>query len=124
MRSRHHQAGLGWFGFIVLIGAIAFIADVVLTCLPLYLNQMKITEAVHKVAGAGTTAGGFRRDLQRYWDINSIDTLQPADVVFKQSDKGRFLSYDYEARGHLFYNVYVVLVFKENVPLSGIGAVE
>ncbi|MGH8461013.1 MAG: DUF4845 domain-containing protein [Stenotrophobium sp.] len=122
MHIRHRQYGLGWFGFLILCGAIAFIAMTTMTCLPLYLNQMNVTRAVHAVASSGSTgsAAEVRSALQHYWDVDYMDNdLQPKDVILKRTDKGRFLSYNYEARGHLFYNISVVIDFSEDVPISG-----
>jgi hypothetical protein len=126
MNLRHQQRGLGWFGMLVLFSALGFIVIVVMTCLPIYLNQMKIKEAVHAVASGDDKSGNdsissIRSGLQRYWDINSIDGLEPKDVVVRRTEQGRFLHYDYEARGHLFYNIYVVIDFSEDVPISGVS---
>lgn len=122
MNSRHRQRGLGWFGFLILCGAIAFIAMTVMTVMPLYLNQMNVTRAVHAVAASGkaTSPSQVRSELQHYWDVDYMDNaLTPSGVVLKRTDKGRFLHYDYEARGHLFYNISVVIDFSEDVPITG-----
>ncbi|MGH8457034.1 MAG: DUF4845 domain-containing protein [Stenotrophobium sp.] len=122
MQSRRKQRGLGWFGLLIMFCVLGFMVLVFMTCIPLYLNQMKITNAAHAVAQEQGTSGSLtdmRKGLQRYWDINSIDTLQPKDVIIKRTDKGRFLSYSYEARGHLFYNVFVVIDFAEDIPITG-----
>jgi hypothetical protein len=118
------QQGLGWFGFLILCGAIAFVAMTTMTVLPMYLNQMNVTRAVHAVAKSGNigSAAQARSALQHYWDVDYMSNdLQPKDVILKRTDKGRFLSYDYEARGHLFYNIYVVIDFSEDVPISGVS---
>lgn len=121
MRLRSRQKGMGWFGLLFLFAVLGLFAIVGAKTLPLYLNQMKITSSVKKVASepsnASAEAGELRKALQRFWDIESIDTLEPKDIKIKRTEQGRFLSYDYEARTHLFYNISLVLHFKEDAPL-------
>lgn len=121
MRLRSRQKGMGWFGLLFLFAVLGLFAIVGAKTLPLYLNQMKIASSVTKVASdpsnASAEAGELRKSLQRFWDIESIDTLEPKDIKVKRTEQGRFLSYDYEARTHLFYNISLVLHFKEDAPL-------
>lgn len=124
MRSLHRQRGLGWFGLLFVLAVIGFIAIVAVKTLPIYLNQMKVVSAVHKIAadpesGAADPAS-IRRDLQKFWDIDDVDYLPVSEVKVKRTERGRFLSYDYEAREHLFYNIYVVIHFADDVPLSNV----
>ncbi|NKF21799.1 DUF4845 domain-containing protein [Solimonas marina] len=123
MYSMRRQKGLGWFGMLCLLAVIGFIAIVAVKTMPLYLNQMKIASAVHKTAADPENGRAdvisLRRELQKYWDIDSIDTLSPRDVSIVRDERGRSLSYDYEARAHLFYNIYVVIEFSDDVPLTG-----
>jgi hypothetical protein len=122
MRSR--QRGLGWFGLLFVLGVIALTAIVVVKCLPIYLNQMKIASSVNKVAsdpGNGRAEPQqLRSALQRYWDIEDINYLEPRDIKIKRTSSGRFLSYEYEARERLFYNISIVIDFAEDVPLKNV----
>lgn len=124
MRMRSRQRGLGWFGLLFVFGVIALTAIVVVKCLPIYLNQMKVASSVSKVASDPSNAraevGELRRDLQRYWDIEDIKYLQPRDIKVKRTQSGRFLSYEYEARESLFYNISIVIEFREDVPLANV----
>ncbi|MDD3764236.1 MAG: DUF4845 domain-containing protein [Nevskiales bacterium] len=124
MRSR--QLGLGWFGTLFVLGVIAFFAIVGVKSLPVYLNQMKIASSVSKVAGDPGNGRAdvvtLRKELQRYWDIEDINYLQPADVKVKRGKNGRYLSYEYEAREHLFYNISIVFDFAADVPLANVGS--
>lgn len=125
MRMRSRQRGLGWFGMLLVLGVIAFVAIVVVKCLPIYLNQMKIASSVSKVAtdpgNARAEVGELRRDLQRFWDIEDITYLQPRDIKVKRTQTGRYLSYEYEARERLFYNISIVIEFADDVPLANVG---
>ncbi|TJY63067.1 DUF4845 domain-containing protein [Sinimarinibacterium sp. CAU 1509] len=126
MRMRNRQRGLGWFGLLFVLGIIAFFAIVVVKCLPIYLNQMKIASSINKVAADPENGKAevvvLRKALGRYWDIESIDYLTPAEVRVRRTEGGRFLSYEYEAREHLFYNISLVIEFADDVPLSNVGS--
>lgn len=121
MGSRSRQKGIGWFGLLFVLATLGIFTVVGVKLLPLYLNQMKIASSINKVAAdpayATAEVGQLRSALQRYWDIESIDTLTPRDIKVKRTDKGRFLSYDYEAREHLFYNIEVLIHFQGDVAL-------
>lgn len=123
MQMRSRQRGLGWFGLLLVLGLIAFFAIVGVKCLPIYLNQMKIASSVKKVASDPSNARAevseLRNDLQRYWDIEDIAHLQPRDVKVRRSGEGRFLSYEYEARERLFYNISIVIEFSDDVRFAG-----
>jgi hypothetical protein len=124
MRMRSRQRGLGWFGLLFVLAVIAFAAIVTVKCLPIYLNQMKVASSVSKVAsdpenGKGEI-GQIRNALQRYWDIEDINYLEPRDVKIKRTQSGRFLSYEYEARERLFYNISIVIEFSDDVPLYNV----
>ncbi|SFF55273.1 protein of unknown function [Fontimonas thermophila] len=125
MHTRNRQRGLGWFGLLFVLAVVAFVAIVVVKCLPIYLNQMKIASSINKVAadpGNGQAEiGELRKDLQRYWDIEDIKYLEPRDVKIKRTQSGRFLSYEYEAREHLFYNISIVISFAGDVPLANLS---
>jgi hypothetical protein len=124
MSMRSRQRGLGWFGLLFVLGVIAFAAIVTVKCLPIYLNHMKVASSVNKVAsdpenGKGEV-GQIRNALQRYWDIEDINYLEPRDVKVKRTQSGRFLSYEYEARERLFYNISIVIEFSDDVPLYNV----
>lgn len=123
MQLRHRQKGLGWFGLLFVFAVLGFVAIVVAKCFPIYMNQMKLVSALNKVSvepDLGASEGGesIRKTLQKYWDIDDITRIQPKDIKIKRSDRGRFMVYDYEAKERLFYNIYIVIHFKDEVPLS------
>lgn len=122
MLNRQQQRGLGWFGMLCLFAGIGIVTLLVFTCLPVYLNQMKIARAVNAVAlDAPGSVTEVRKGLQRYWDIESIEELSPKEVRVVRTSSGRQLTYYYEARRHLVANVSLVLEFEDSVPMSGAG---
>jgi hypothetical protein len=121
MRMPAKQRGLGWFGMLFVFATIAFVAIVVIKVGPLYLNQMTVERIVKRVADDPDMANAepqtIRDALQRGWDVDYVDQLDPKDVKIKRTERGRTLSYDYEARVNLFYNVYVVIQSEGEEPM-------
>jgi len=125
MKTMHGQRGLGIVGLIFLLALIGFVALLVIKCLPLYLNQMTIARDLHEVATQVNGAGSeidvtdVQRDIQRRWDIDYVNQIEARDIKVGNTPQGLAISYDYEARAHLFYNIYIVIHFAEDIPLHG-----
>jgi hypothetical protein len=124
--SPKRQRGLGLFGLIFVFAVIGFAALVVMRCWPIYLNQMKIAKAVRSVSADSDLADAqdgsvLENKLARYWNIDNIDTLDPKKVKLVRTDRGRLISYKYEARTPLFYNISLVIDFEDTVPVTGTG---
>lgn len=125
METLHKQRGLGLFGMIFVLALVGFVALVLVKCLPLYMNQMTIARDLHEVANQVATSGSdvdvaeVRRAVERRWDIDYVSQLEPKDIKIGNTDRGLMMSYDYEARAHLFYNIYIVIQFAEDIPLRG-----
>ena len=121
MQLRHQQRGMGLLKILFIFGMIAFVSVVGLKCFPLYSNQLKVSRVVQSVASEGSVQPGeVRKSLQRRWDIEDITLLEPADVAIERDETGKaFLSYDYDAETHLFYNATLVLNFNGREPISG-----
>lgn len=128
-KSLKHQRGLGWFGLTFVFGTIAFFAIIAIKVGPLYLNHFNVVKIVKGVADnadyANASPQEIRTTLERRWDIDYVNQLDDKDVKIKRGPKGRMLSYDYEARVNLFYNVFVVIHFKDDfVMKQGSGDAE
>lgn len=122
--SPARQRGLGILGLLFVFGIIGFFAIIATKTLPIYLNQMKVATSMNKVASdvgnANADPREIRKDLQRYWDIDDIRYLTVPEVKVKRTDQGRFISYEYEARERLFYNIYIVIEFADDVQLANV----
>lgn len=119
MQSKRHQQGFIKLFFI--FGSIAFVAIVAMKLFPLYANQLKLTRAVEQTASEGSVDPlAVRNALQRRWDIDDITQILPKDIKIERDGRGGgALTFDYEARTHLFYNVDLVLKFDGRAPVKG-----
>jgi hypothetical protein len=117
------QRGLGLFGFIFVLALIGFLALVTIKVVPLYLNQMTLKRDLSEVANQVNSAGNeidigeLRRDVEKRFDIDYISQLEAKDIKVTNNEKGVVMGYDYEARANLFSNVYIVIHFKDDIPL-------
>lgn len=125
MHTRSRQRGLGWFGLLFVLGTIAFVSLITIKAMPVYLNHMKITSSVKKVAQEEANAKAelfaIHKALNRYWSIESIDSMKPTEVKVKRTEAGRFLVYEYERRVPLFYNISLLFEFKGQERMAAAG---
>lgn len=124
MRTVRGQRGLGIVGLVFLLALIGIVALLVIKSVPIYLNEMTIQRDLRDIANkAGTGSGGevdpaeIRSEVQRRWDIDYVTQLQPKDIKVTRGSRGYTISYDYEAREHLFYNIFLVIHFAEEIPV-------
>lgn len=122
VRSLKRQRGLGWFGLAFVFGTIAFFAIIAVKVGPIYLNHMSVVKIVKGVADNADYANAppqeIRTTLERRWAIDYVNHLDHKEVKIKRGAKGRTLSYDYKAEVNLFYNVFVVVKFKDDFPMK------
>ena len=126
MKLPSKQKGLGWFGLLIMLGSIGFIALVAMKCWPLLLNEMKLARAVKAVARDSSVANSegpekVRAALQKWWNVEDIEFITPTDVKVKNISSGRVLAYDYWAQVNLMSNVYVSFHFTKEEPFSTSG---
>lgn len=126
MTSRKSQLGLTLWSGLYLFGSIAFIALCGIKIGPLYLNEFTVNKAVRDVAAQASVIGSevdvaaVRSALQKRWDIDYIDQLEPRDIKVVRTAAGLFLSYDYDAEVPLFANIIVVAHFADDIPLRAV----
>lgn len=127
MQMPSKQRGIGWFGLLIMLVSLGFMALVGMKCWPLVLNEMKLARAVKSVAADASVASSegpekVRAALQKWWNVEDIEHIQPADVKVRNTgDKGRVLSYDYWAQVNVFKNVYVSFHFTKDEPFPKSG---
>lgn len=122
VRSLERQRGLGWFGLLFVFGTIAFFAIVAVKVGPIYMNHMTVMKIVKSVADnpdyANAPPSEIRSTLERRWDVDYVKYLDDKDVKIKRGKQGRLLAYDYSAEVNLFYNIFVVVKYKDEFPMK------
>lgn len=128
MQLKHRQRGLGLWGWIFVLGTIGFFTLITLKLVPIYLAELSIQRVVKATAQDPANAGApiqtLRANMKTRWDVEGITTLTVNDVTLQKHGAGRALSYDYEARADLFYNISLVVHFQQTYPMAGGGGIE
>ena len=128
MRLRNRQRGLGLWGWMFVLGTIGFAAMITLKLIPIYLSEMAIQKVVRGAAvdpgNAGVPIGELRKAMRTRWDVEGITTLDAQDISILKTPTGRALGYEYDAKADLFYNISIVVHFKNQYQMKGGGGVE
>lgn len=126
MKTRKQQLGLTLWSGLYLFGSLGFFVLCAIKVGPLYMNEFTINRAVRDVAAQASVTGSevdvaaVRSSLQKRWDIDYIDQLEPRDIKVVRTSSGLFLSYDYDAEVPLFANIIVIAHFADDIPLRAV----
>ncbi|HVT35877.1 MAG TPA: DUF4845 domain-containing protein [Nevskiaceae bacterium] len=126
MKGPSKQRGMGWFGLMFMFILIGFFGLVGMKCWPIVFNEAKLERAVKSVAhdpevAAAEAPEKVRSALQKWWNVEDIEFLLPADVKVRNTGNGRVLAYDYWAQTNLFKNVYVSFHYTHEEPFPKSG---
>ena len=129
MRSLQRQRGIGIFGLLFILILIGIVAMLLIKSVPIYLNQMTIERDLHDVANKVNSSGSeidptdVHRSIEKRWDIDYVTQVEAKDIKVARDTQGNWaISYDYEAREHLFSNVFIVIHFADSLPLRSTQA--
>lgn len=117
---RKYQKGMSFLGLVFMFLVIGFVGTIFMKVYPLYTNELKLQRAITetlKKPDATANVGVFRGALNRWWDVDDIEFIHPADVSMNSSSKGRTVSYDYYARADVFADVSIIVHFKKDYPI-------
>jgi len=121
MRSR--QAGITFIGWIVLLIPLAILVFAGIKVAPLYMNHFKVARVLEQTAD--TTHGdatlspqAVRNELERRFDIESIENPMPQDVVIERDGDNWVMTVQYDRETTLFGNISLVLHFSKRVVLQ------
>lgn len=124
MTSIKRQIG-GLYSTMFLLAAIGGAALLMLTVLPIYMDEAKAAKIVSQVAVSSQNANlpitEIRRTLQRRWDVDDVKNLKVKDVKLVKDKSGKALAYNYEVRTHLFANWDLVLTFDKRFQMAAGG---
>ena len=120
MRAR--QQGITAISFIVaaaFVGAFAFAG---LKVMPFYLEQMKVTSILGDVKrdmdGNAPTIVKIRDVIAKRLDIEMVTGIKTKDFAIKKSGSGYTVMAQYENRAPYIANLYLVVVFDEQVEIT------
>jgi hypothetical protein len=115
MTFRQRQQGLGFFGLMVLLVGIVFVAIIGMKLVPAYIEYYTVKKAVTGMTQSGELRGATVADVRRAFDrrtaIDDITAVRPEDLEITKEGNEVVVSFAYEKRIPLFYNVSVLIDF-------------
>lgn len=117
---KFRNSGMSSLSLLALLLVVAFIGLCAFKVTPLYYENIMLKstlEGIDSPLGTINTLSNteIRDALQKTFAINGID-LDPRDVSITRNNNVTTLSYDYEARTELFYNISVIAHFETQYP--------
>jgi hypothetical protein len=115
MTFKKRQQGLGFAGVIILLIGIVFIAIIGMKLVPAYIEFYTIKKAVNSMTSSGELRGASVADVRKAFDrrtaIDDITAVTPADLEITKEGNEVVISFAYEKRIPLFYNISVLIDF-------------
>ena len=115
MTSRQRQQGLGFAGVLLLLIAIVFIAIIGMKLVPAYIEYFTIKKAITAMSQSGELRGGSVADIRKAFDrraaVDDINVISPQDLEITKEGNEIVISFAYEKRIKLFYNISVLIDF-------------
>lgn len=120
MRSR--QTGITAIGLILVVLFVGAFAYAGLKVIPFYLEQMKVSSILADVKrdmdGNKPTIAQIRSAIGKRLDIEMVYGIKTQDFAIKKAGSGYVVKAQYENRAQYFGNLYLVVVFNEQVEIS------
>jgi hypothetical protein len=106
---------LGFAGVLVLLVAIVFIAIIGMKVVPAYIEYFTIKKAIAGITQSGELRGASVADVRKAFDrranIDDITAVTPQDLEISKDGNEVVISFAYEKRIKLFYNVSLLIEF-------------
>lgn len=120
MRGPARQAGMSYFGWLIVIGLAGVIVVVGLRLVPIYLEYFTVKTTLESVAAEAGVSKKSKRyiwdRLQKRFDVNDVTGIKIDDLTIEIDDNGMAtLRIAYEKRSKLIGNLDVVAVFDTQV---------
>ncbi len=119
---RDRQRGMTFLGVLLIMAMAGVLVYAGIRLMPVYLNYMKVAHTLESVSTElkGQTIDDFaiRRALERHWEIEDIDRIQPDDVQIVKGDQTIDMHVDYDDRVSFIGNVSLVAHFDKTVPIQ------
>jgi Domain of unknown function (DUF4845) len=121
MRSR--QTGITFIGWVVLLIPVAILVFAGIKLAPLYMNQFKVARVMDQTADSNRgdetlSPQAVRGELERRFDIESVETPTPQDVVIEREGDNWIMIAQYDRETTLFGNISLLVHFNKRVVLQ------
>jgi hypothetical protein len=119
---RRHQRGMTFIGLLFVLGMAGLLVYAGIRIAPLYLNYMKVSRSLEATAadfkgGDSVDQAALRRTLEKHWQIEDIDNVDPKDVEITKGDGGTTLHVAYDDSSPYLANLSLTMHFDKTVTL-------
>jgi hypothetical protein len=116
---RRHQRGMTFIGLLFVMAMAGFLIYAGIRITPLYLNYMKVSRSMEATAadfkGDSVDQAALRRTLEKHWQIEDIDSVDPKDVEISKDDRGTVLHVAYDDTSPYMANLSLTMHFDKTV---------
>lgn len=109
------QRGMGFFGVLLVLIGIVFLAIIGMKMAPAYIEYFTIKKAVAAISQSGELRGGTVADVRKAFDrratIDDITAITPADLEITKDGNEVVIGFAYQKKIPLFYNISVLIDF-------------
>jgi len=125
---QRHQQGMSAIGVLIVLILVVFAALIGMRVTPAYIEYFAIKKAVAAISESGelrgATAADVRKAFERRQAIDDFGEVGPKDLEITKNGNELIISFAYEKRVPLFYNISLLIDFKGSshpVALRGRG---
>lgn len=120
MKTRHSQRGLSSLGWLLVLLIAGFSLTLAFKMVPAYADNIYIQDALKSLTEfentergyAGMSDSAIRDHLGNYFMINNVRSAAAKSLKIDRKSDKVLVNMDYEVRVPLFYNVDVVMKFR------------
>jgi len=109
------QRGMSGIGILVILILVVFAALIGMRVTPAYLEYFAIKKAINSIASSGELRGASvadaRKAFERRQAIEDFTSVGPQDLEISKEGSEMVISFAYEKRVPLFYNISLLIDF-------------
>jgi hypothetical protein len=109
------QRGMGFAGVLVILVGIIFLAIIGMKMVPAYLEYFAIKKAVAAITQGGQLRNASVADVRRAFElrqaVDDFTSVGPKDLEITKDGSDIVISFAYERRIPLFYNISLLIDF-------------
>ena len=125
MQTKKYQRGMSTSSWMIVIGLIGFFLTLFFKMGPAYLDNWSLQSALKSMATSGSDLHELDRDeiykqIDRYFTINGVRDVRARDLKIVRKPDRTLINHDYETRVPVFFNVDVVMKFRNQIDSSNL----
>ena len=109
------QRGMGFAGVLALLVGIIFLAIIGMKMVPVYLEYFAIKQAVAAITQGGQLRNATVADVRKAFElrqaVDDFTSVGPKDLEITKDGNEIVISFAYEKRIPLFYNISILIDF-------------